>query len=227
MKTKSTLLSLSLLLAGSLSVVLLVPSLVTAQVDANPNGAAQPGTQEDKEKEIERRRELERKTLSLLDEIAGGAWSLKLPENRSFVLATTADLLWERDEKRARSIFWQALDNLSMANPPVSGSTARSAAGDKAPNLNQYFAIFTLRQEFLRKVARRDPQLALDMLHVTRQTLPEPANVKYHLPDESDLEQEIAAEVAARDPEAGFADCPRKPEQRFDLSGVESLVPAQ
>ncbi|MEP6706077.1 MAG: hypothetical protein ABJC05_01080 [Pyrinomonadaceae bacterium] len=196
---KSTVLSL-LLLAGSLSIVVLAPSSVVAQVDANPNGATAPGTQEDKEKELERRRELDRKTLGLLDEIVGGAWSLKLPENRSFVLVTAADLFWERDEKRARNMFWQALDNLNMANPPISQTAAKGAAGTKAQSPNQYFATFALRQAFLRKVARRDPQLALDMLHVTRQMPLEPANVKYHLPDESDLEQEIASEVAARDP---------------------------
>jgi len=199
MKIKSTLLSL-LLLAGSLSIIVLAPPFVMAQVDANPNWAAPPRTQEDKEKELERRRELDGKTLGLLDEIVGGAWSLKLPENRSFVLAATADLLWERDEKRARSIFWQALDNLNMTNPPATQTAARGAAGTKAQSPNQYFATFALRQGFLRKVARRDPQLALDMLHGTRLLPPEPANVKYHLPDESDLEQEIASEVAARDP---------------------------
>ena len=199
MKIKSTLLSL-LLLAGSLSIIVLAPPFVMAQVDANPNWAAPPRTQEDKEKQLERRRELDGKTLGLLDEIVGGAWSLKLPENRSFVLAATADLLWERDEKRARSIFWQALDNLNMTNPPATQTAARGAAGTKAQSPNQYFATFALRQGFLRKVARRDPQLALDMLHGTRLLPPEPANVKYHLPDESDLEQEIASEVAARDP---------------------------
>ena len=199
MKIKSTLLSL-LLLAGSLWMIVLAPSFVMAQVEANPNRAAPPGTQEDKEKELERRKELDRKTLGLLDEIVGGAWSLKLPENRSFVLAATADLFWERDEKRARSIFWQALDNLNMANLPASQTAARAAAGSKAQSQNQYFATFALRQGFLRKVARRDPQLALDMLHGTHQLAPEPANVKYHLPDESDLEQEIASEVAVRDP---------------------------
>ncbi|HEY3027326.1 MAG TPA: hypothetical protein VGJ55_14340, partial [Pyrinomonadaceae bacterium] len=199
MKIKSTLLSL-LLLAGSLSMMVLAQPFVMAQVDAKPDGAAPPKTQEDKEKELERRRELDRKTLSLLDEIAGGAWSLKLPENRSFVLAATADLFWERDEKRARTIFWQALDNLNMANPPAPQTGARATAASKAQSPNQYFATFALRQGFLRKVARRDPQLALDMLHGTRLLPPEPANVKYHLPDESDLEQEIASEVAARDP---------------------------
>src|SRR5437660_11376166 len=95
MKIKSTLLNL-LLLAGSLSIIVLAPPFVMAQVDANPNGATPPKSQEDKEKELERRRELDRKTLGLLDEIAGGAWSLKLPENRSFVLAATADLFWEQ-----------------------------------------------------------------------------------------------------------------------------------
>jgi len=66
---------------------LLAPSNVAAQVDEK----------EKAQKELERRQELERKTLGLLDEIVAAAWSLKLPENRSFVMASAAELLWPRD----------------------------------------------------------------------------------------------------------------------------------
>ena len=57
----------------------------------------------EKEKEAEQRQELEKKTLALLNEIASAAYGLKLPENRVFILASAADLLWPSDEKRARS----------------------------------------------------------------------------------------------------------------------------
>jgi hypothetical protein len=57
-----------------------------------------------KDKETEQRQELEKKTLALLNEIASAGWSLKLPENRVFVMVNAADLLWPVDEKRARNL---------------------------------------------------------------------------------------------------------------------------
>lgn len=203
MRIKFQLPSFSILLLLAFSVGLLNPSSVPAQ--ANEKEKAQ--------KELERRQELERKTLGLLDEIVAGSWSLKLPENRAFVMTTAADLLWTRDEKRARNLFWEALhgiaspvsqagDDPKTKSPTPKDSTTKIPAGDNSKRLNEYYAAFAGRQEFLRRVARRDPQLALDMLRATR--LPPPPqqsmNANYRLPDESDLEHEIANEAAARDP---------------------------
>jgi hypothetical protein len=204
MRIDSLHLRFTILLLFSLG--LLLPLSTWAQGDDN----------EKTQKEAEKRQELERKTVALLDEVAAEALSLKLPENRSFVLTSAADLLWTHDEKRARNMFWDALNNLGLPinqagdNSTTKESTpkdtpkdlaAKPSAHAKAQNLNQYFATFNARQEFLRKVAQRDPQLALDMLQATRQPPPEqPAGASYRLPDESDLEQEIANEAAARDP---------------------------
>jgi hypothetical protein len=212
MRIKSLGLSFSLLLLISFSPALLCPLSVAAQGDEK----------EKAQKEDEKRQELGRKTLGLLDEVATQALSLKLPENRSLVLADAADLLWTHDEKRARSLFWDALNNLASPIGPAEDdstvkdsttrdskakdstakdSTTKRSTTDKTQNLNQYYATFQLRQEFLRKVARRDPQLALDMLRATRLPPPaQPVPANYHLPDESDLEQEIASEAATRDP---------------------------
>lgn len=201
MRIKSTLPSLSILLLLSFSVGLLIPSSVPAQANEK----------EKVQKELERRQELERKTLGLLDEIVAGSWSLKLPENRAFVLTTAADLLWTHDEKRARNLFWEALNSIASPISQVGDdSTTKSSttkdvtpkgpANDNPQRLKEYFSTFAARQEFLRKVARRDPQLALDMLRATHQQPPQQVNAKYRLPDESDLEQEIANEAAARDP---------------------------
>ena len=208
MKIKFPLFGSLVLLLISLSFTLLVSSPV----------AAQTNEKEKAQKELEQRQELERKTLAMLDELATQALSLKLPENRLLVLANAADLVWTHDEKRARSLFWDALSNLtspatdsvgsdsaakdSVAKDPTGkDSAAKRAANDKVQTLNTYFAMFNERQEFLRKVARRDPQLALDMLRATRLQPPEqPLSVNYRLPDESDLEQEIANEAAGRDP---------------------------
>ena len=213
MRIKFHRLGFSLLLLISFSLALLSPSSVAAQGDEK----------EKAQKEDEKRQEFERKTLGLMDEVATQALSLRLPENRSLVLASAADLLWTHDEKRARGLFWDALNNLTSPigpaedNSTVSDSTTKDpktkestakdsttkrTTSDKSQSLNQYFATFQLRQEFLRKVARRDPQLALDMLRATHLPPPpqQPVGANYHFPDESDLEQEIANEAATRDP---------------------------
>src|SRR5438552_6449926 len=98
------------------SFTLLVPS----------TGLAQEDQKEKAQKEAERRQELERKTVALLDEVSTQAFSLKLPENRSLVLAAAADLLWTRDEKRARNLFWDVLNNLTSKHNATADDTKDS-----------------------------------------------------------------------------------------------------
>jgi hypothetical protein len=165
---------------------------------------AQVSDKEKKEKEAERKQQIERKTYVLVDEIAGAAPGLKLPENRSFVLAAAADLLWEHEEPRARNLFWDALNALNLMNASSQVKGAKPSAKEKEQTFNEYFAVFTLRQQLLQRVARRDPQLALDMLRGSRQAPFEPVawmHDGFTLPDDRLLEQQIATEVAARDPQ--------------------------
>jgi hypothetical protein len=145
------------------------------------------------EKKIERQKEIERQTLILVEEVAAGAGSLKLPENRSYVLATTADLLWDTDEKRARALFWEALNTVNIIVESGSKNTSKSERA------SGYFAIFGLRQSLLRLVARHDAGLALELMRTTRLSPPE--NTKFSFPDDRELEQQIVAEGAARDPQ--------------------------
>ena len=174
---------------------------------------AQVSEQEKRTNELEKRQQLKNKTYALVEEIAGGALSLKLPENRAYVLSAAADLLWEHDEPRARNLFWDALNTLNLMNrlPKSFGSqsasqlnkSAQPSAKEKEQIRNQYFEVFRLRQEFLQRVARRDPLLALDMLRSSRQApvdTPESLRDGYSLPDDLLLEQQIATDAAERDP---------------------------
>ena len=107
------------------------------------------------------------------------AATFKLAENRSYILATCADLLWPHDEKRARTLFWEALGSLNLppyvetnATPVKNGGDSTGGAGNRPTKeqleqVNKYYAVANVRREFLQKVARRDPQLALDMLRST------------------------------------------------------------
>ena len=153
------------------------------------------------EKELQQKRELTKKAYILVDEIAIGAHGLKLPENRSFVLTSAADLLWRHDEKRARALFWDSLNSINLLVDPGGNSSKRPS---KEKQEKRYIAIYTLRQGLLRTVAKHDPQLALDMLRTTHQLPVEEMKTGYRLPDDSEIEQEIATEAAARDPEKGL-----------------------
>ncbi|HEY5883848.1 MAG TPA: hypothetical protein VIT88_04135 [Pyrinomonadaceae bacterium] len=151
------------------------------------------------EKEQQQKQELTKKAYALVDEIATASNGLKLPENRSYILTAAAELLWNHDPKRARSIYWDALASINlMAEPTANGATSKKST---RKDENRYYAIFRLRQELLRAVARHDPQLALDMLRSSRQMAPPQTDANYRPPDDSDLEQQIATEAAARDPE--------------------------
>jgi hypothetical protein len=166
---------------------------------------AQVSEKEKKEKEAEQKQQLERKAYALVEEIANGALSLKLPENRSYVLAAAADLLWDHDEPRARNLYWDALNTLNLMVTPASNDasdkSAKPSAKERERATSLYYLIFALRQGMLRQVARRDPQLALELLRSSRQPQFDPPSPSFLLPDDRELEQQIAAEAAARDPQ--------------------------
>src|SRR5258708_32283822 len=114
------------------STILLIPILLLLFMAAAPaQVASQVDEKEKPEKELAKRQELEKKTLSLLDETVGAAWSLRLPENRSYVLTKAADLMWPHDEKRARGLFWEALNSLNLP-----GNQALDASTPKNPPAN-------------------------------------------------------------------------------------------
>ena len=153
-----------------------------------------------KDKEAEQQTELEKKTIALLNEVASGAWSLKLPENRLFIMSGAADLLWSVDEKRARTIYWDALNALNLMIGPARSTTQKLSDDERMKLVQNYLSAFGLRQKLLRQVAKRDGQLALDMLRASRPVPPRNLMPEFTLPDDVQLEQAIATELAANDP---------------------------
>ena len=171
---------------------LVVPSILPRGVHAQTSDTA---TNTEKEKEAA---ELQKKTLVLLNDLAAASWSLKLPQNRLLIMSGAADLLWPIDEKRARTIYWDALNALNLISSPVRTTAQTLSKEERVKVIQSYLAAFELRQRLLRQVARRDGQLALDMLRVSRQVAPRQA--EFTFPDDAQLEQAIASEIAARDP---------------------------
>ncbi len=158
-------------------------------------------SEKEKAQELERKQAIERRVAGMLDEMASAAWGLKLPENRVLVMSGVAELLWTRDEKRARSVFWDAINTMNLLpGPAVLEPNAKPSADEKRKAQELYFRIFSLRRLVLNRLARKDPQLALEILRATRQLPLDPRYTDFPVGDDRDLEDRLAAEAAARDP---------------------------
>lgn len=176
----------------------MIPRLLTALMFAcltcAPSAAqtpAEPATEKEKE---EAREELRKKALDLLDVLVGDARTLRVPENRVRVLVGAGEVLWPFDEKRARAIFREAASHINEA-------ARRALTGDAERRQRVFWSIVSLREETLRTVARRDPELALELLHATRQPpAVTPARAEFAPDAELRLETQLALQVAAADP---------------------------
>lgn len=183
-----------LLCSLALIVLLLAPAIAQT-----PEDQSQLNQKEKEQKALEMKKELERKTFALLEEIISGAATLKLPENRALVQSSAADLLWTRDEKRARALFREALDNLREATPQMPAPMSHEKMAAYRKFLHQ-------RQEVLQIVARRDADYALELMRATRtQMSPPPQPGSRRLDEETRLEQALAIQIAANDPKRALA----------------------
>jgi hypothetical protein len=144
---------------------------------------AQTDDQKQKEKEA-----AEKKATALLEQIVGEVQLLKLPENRIRVQMAAADMLWKRNEARARSMFSLAAAGVAEMMHSTDGNTQRWAA--------------QLRQELVLTAAQHDAALAYQLLATTQSLTPTPNpgnNFRRPSPD-ANLEQNLLARVAAIDP---------------------------
>src|SRR5262249_34154933 len=100
---------------SAIRTVIVVLSLVSSPLAQTQRLRVQPSQpQEPQQTEEEKKaaKELENKALALIDDIVAEAASLRLAENRAYILTGAADLLWTRDEDRARALIREAMDEV-------------------------------------------------------------------------------------------------------------------
>src|SRR5262245_44549544 len=104
--------------------------------------------------------EIEKKALDLIEALSDQVSNLHSPSNRMRAQCSVADLLWSRDEKRARALFSAA----------VAQMIARIAEIDYSdPEIYQEMnRIYQSRQELILRIASHDADLALSALQKTR-----------------------------------------------------------
>src|SRR5215471_13947792 len=170
-----------------LSALLICPP-VLAQTPAPPQSQ-----KEDKE--------LEKKALASLDEIVGEAMSLRLVENRIYVLTTAANLFWKRNEARARALLAEAVNQFMATAQPTPSQALSQAEPEGLQTLQAMASRMELRTQLLQTLAARDSQMALDFLRASR--LPDMGKLLggKDSPDfERDFEMQLAARIAENDP---------------------------
>ena len=191
----------------SLIVIVLVSNLIFAQDSPTESQAEKDKAQAGKEK----------KAVALIEDIAGQISLLKNPDNRALTLASVADLLWKRDEKRARQLFRQSADEI------VAGNNAPSDNNTQLPFALDFLQNPSPRADILRTIAARDAELALELLYITR-----PANVAAALasysrnPPKSDSKTKSPADSMEQSRNRSLAENELRLEQSFSEKAAES-----
>lgn len=170
---------------GVLALCVLAFALITS---AFPQTA--PTTKDSKEDQEKLQKALEGKALKLLDSTLADAQMLKLAENQALFQSVAADLLWTRDEKRARSLFQDAINSLTL--------TLNASEPNRGRGRTPYWILAQSRFQMIQTIAGRDAQFALDLLRTSRPVVPEGSELNYD--QELMLEQAIAAQAADKDP---------------------------
>ncbi|HEY3027562.1 MAG TPA: hypothetical protein VGJ55_15535 [Pyrinomonadaceae bacterium] len=133
-----------------------------------------------------------KKAIDLLESLAGQVDSLHSAENRARIGSNVAELLWNYNEKRSRSLF-------AAIEEDIKAGFNDTDPDDGAHN-HTLMVFGQLRGDILGRIAKHDPELALEFLWATR-----PASdmeLPYEMRDgEKSLESSLAVQIAAKNPQ--------------------------
>ncbi len=169
-----------------------------------------------KEEEQKKQEELRKKIKEALDGAVSDVASLKNLENKTFFQIRIACLLWNYDEKGARSLLDDAQGlTSSMINDPkisVHRSDMERETWERRVRL---------RNELISMIAERDPQAALEFLRQTKFVIPQDSIKSDRSEDvlrsETRIEQKLALQVAKNDPKRALEIAEESLEKGFSL----------
>lgn len=174
---------------NSVLLVLLLSTAAAIGQQAAPSNATDPQQDEEKAR-------LEKRAITLLEQIVSDAQGLKLAENKIRVNTIAGDLLWDKNPGRARGLLNDAGAMLGQML-----AEANRAERDETQTLNQ------LRQELVLTAGRHDGELGYQLL---RSTQPQqtantnapftPGNRRFIFDQTDNLEQRLLNTIAASDP---------------------------
>ena len=159
-----------------------------------------PSTEEQEKEKAER----EANAYRLLDQIIDDAQSLRLAENRVRVQIMGGDLLWDRNQGRARSLLSMAAESVAELARTQAAASTRRGNNMLVPNGAGPLRNFQLRQELVLTAAKHDAVLAYQLLAITKPPAPPTTDdvrgPRTTLTSDDGLEQALLSRVAAIDP---------------------------
>ena len=174
-------------------------SFVVAQDATSQPATAQPSP--DSQQQQEEKAKLEKKAITLLEQVVSESQALKLPENKIRVNIVAGDLLWDKNAARARGLFNDAGTMISQVAVELDRTDR-----DEIQTFNQ------LRQELVLTAGRHDGELAYQLMRSTQQQLqPQstnvmagPRNTRFMFDQTDNLEQRLLAVIATSDPKFAY-----------------------
>ncbi|MEO7674777.1 MAG: hypothetical protein ABIU09_11965 [Pyrinomonadaceae bacterium] len=166
------------------------------------------------QKEEDVAKEKQRRQMVLIESITSDTREFRLAENRAVVFAKIGSSLWDRNQKRARDWFQDAVNEL------IGAQTAAEAAR-KPGQQNELLTGQSTRPQILQAIAARDAEFALRSLYKTRPAAIERAiansktkdskvrsnsgNDVHYAQSEIQLEQTLIRMAADQNPEKAIA----------------------
>jgi len=140
---------------------------------------------------------MRKKAIGLLESVAEQLGSLRSAENRARIGSNVADSLWDHDQKRSRSIFVAIEEDLKAGF---------ADADPDNPAHRQTLMVFgQLRREIIDRIAKRDPEFALEFLQATVPPMESQSRPLYEMRDyENNLSLRLARQTAARNPQVAL-----------------------
>ena len=187
--------------------IVLTLALVLFSFSAWPVSAQdQPTTQLPSAEELEKEKaEREKNAYRLLDLVVDEAQSLRLTENRVRVQVNAADMLWDQNQGRARSLFATAAEGIADLGRAQAAVQNRRFPGPNEGPPSPSMRIFQLRQELVMSAARHDAALAYQLLTATKppaslQPTTEQRGPRANMTSDENLEQQLLTRIASLDP---------------------------
>ena len=109
-------------------------------------------------------KELDKRVVEMLDQVAADAVTLKLAQNRAVVFAMAGDLYWQFDEKRAREMFRSSASDMINAN----SEAEKEKKDTEDPFAGMLDFTTDPRNAILPLIAKHDADLALEIMAQTR-----------------------------------------------------------
>jgi hypothetical protein len=204
------------------------PLLAQDQPAASPQPS--PSAEELEKEKAER----EKNAYRLLDQVIDEAQSLRLVENRVRIQINAADMLWDQNQGRARSLFATAAEGIAEAGRAQTTNTnnnRRFQVGPGGENIGpiqpQNMRVYQMRQELVLTAARHDAALAYQLLAATKPpatTQPVTADARGPRPtinSEDNLEQVLLGRIASLDPKLAAQNA----EQMMDKGQFPTSLP--